>query len=130
MEEWINLLQQKLLGTISSPGRNPQGNEDKKKEVIRIEEEVGSQIISDEERDKRNPKIWIKKCLKYFCNVEYNQRLDHDCVITFIHPRVNRAAEYLAHRSVSIHTTTHHFNHCVGILKFDAVSYPYVFDPE
>ncbi|CAH9115202.1 unnamed protein product, partial [Cuscuta europaea] len=55
----------------------------------------------------------IKRKLK-----AYNWSLAH------IHPTINKAVDYLAYKSTSMKTKNHHFNHFVGILKFDAVSYP------
>ncbi|CAH9107750.1 unnamed protein product [Cuscuta europaea] len=47
--------------------------------------------------------------------------------VAHIHPSINKVAEYIVYQNASIKTNTHHFNNFVGILKFDAISYPYAF---
>ncbi|CAH9146737.1 unnamed protein product [Cuscuta epithymum] len=50
----------------------------------------------------------------------------YNWTITHVNPTINKAADFLAYCCMSIKTNTHHFNHFVGILKFDATNFPYI----
>ncbi|CAH9144461.1 unnamed protein product [Cuscuta epithymum] len=65
-------------------------------------------------------KYWSRICTVKKKLKEFNWTIMH------INREVNKAAGYLAYRYTSIKTKNHHFNQFVGILKFDAISYPYV----